>query len=308
MDTIIKTLTFIGHSILEDLGIPVSLKKVLETHAKLGNPFDGTPAKNISAQSVIQWDRWGEGDIFGYPRRTKGELLGWGYHNGTYGSYTESSPEFNELVKCDVTESWSCDISDVYGFCASKSNLRKFESIAEMVTTNSKEMITPVCDELLQKNLNHHEIRIIHRSDSSDYFASHSWDRRLFLMNSGGSHHFGAAQYIAANLQKKIGLTGRHRFYYFNYLAIQELLKKYEIFAIAFTNQGINELHDAMRRYRASFFSTYLPFPFNNQKAILLPKTDLRACKVSALFKEHDVFNLGLYLHSEGSKSKAMGY
>lgn len=308
MRAIRKAFTFISHSILEDLGIPVSLKMVLHMHAKSAPRFDGTPTKNICAQSVIQWDRWGEDDILGYPRRTKGELLGWRYHNGVYGSYTELIPEFNELVKCKITENWCCDISDVNGFCASKSSLRTFESIAEMVTTNSKELITPVCDEMLHKNMSHREIRIIHRSDTSDHFASHSWDGRLFLMNSGGSHHFGATQYLASELQKEIELRGPQRFYYLNHLAIATLLEKYEVFAIAFTNHGINEFYTAMRRYRASFLSVYLPIPFNNQKAIFLPRSDLRACKVSDLFKEYDIFNLGAYLRSEGNKSKRLGF
>lgn len=308
MNAIAKVFTFIGHSILEDIGIPVSLKNVLHTHANSGSRFDGTPAKNISAHSVIQWERWSEGDVFSYPRRSKGELLGWGYHNSSYGSYTESVPELCDLVRCDVKNDWHCDIGDVDGFCSSKSNLRRFKSIAEMVMTDSEKLINPVCVELLEENLCHHGIEITRPNNTSDYFACHSWDGRIFLMNTDGSHHFGAAQYLAAQLRKRIDVQGRLFFYYFNSVAVEQLLEKYNVFAFEFTSQGINEFQEAMRRYRANFLSTYLPIPFNHQKAILLPKSHFRSCKVAALLEEYGIFNLGNYFRSEANNSKRMGY
>lgn len=67
----------------------------------------------------------------------------------------------------------------------------------DMVVRNSPEMIDEISPAKLAKNLAWDEIRIISHVDH-DYFATWAWDGRVFLMNSGGSHHFAAAKYIAA--------------------------------------------------------------------------------------------------------------
>ncbi|CAM5427238.1 putative protein OS=Stutzerimonas stutzeri OX=316 GN=CXK94_17845 PE=4 SV=1 [Stutzerimonas stutzeri] len=80
----------------------------------------------------------------------------------------------------------------------------------DMVVRNSPEMIDEISPAKLAKNLAWDEIRIISHVDH-DYFATWAWDGRVFLMNSGGSHHFAAAKYIAARLEQPVELTGTYK-------------------------------------------------------------------------------------------------
>jgi len=56
------------------------------------------------------------------------------------------------------------------------------------------------------------------------------------------------------------------------------------------------EFREAMQKCGATFLSNYLPRPFNQMKAIFLPRSDARSMKIAALFTERNFFNLGHYL------------
>lgn len=87
-----------------------------------------------------------------------------------YGSFTLHRPEYAKIGQCEITNDWGCDITDVHGFSASKSELRDFASTDGMVEMNSRDMIDEITHEKLVKNLAHGEIRLI-QSPGSDYFV-----------------------------------------------------------------------------------------------------------------------------------------
>jgi hypothetical protein len=297
MSALMKCVDFVYRSTLDDLGIPISVKRLLDTPDAITSALINVRSQNISERDVVQWSRWGEGDVTQGRRKDQSSLLGWRRDaSGRYGSFFENRTEFSELVKCTIVDNWVCDISAVGGFSSSKSNLKSFSSISEMIETNSRAMINPLSEEKLRLNLAHDEIRIIHRTNNEDYFSTSSWDGRLFLINGGGSHHFGAAQYISDKLDVDVPLQGQLRRYSINRSAINSLVKDYEIFAIKGKIGGLLEFREVMQKFGATFLSNYLPRPFNEMKAIFLPRSDARSMKIATLFAERNFFNLGQYL------------
>jgi len=128
-----------------------------------------------------------------------------------------------EIISCEVTENYTAEIQDIEGLNASKSNLFAFGSLDALVESNSPEMINSLTSEKLQKNLSWPEIRIIHQK-GTDSFVKYNWDARLFLSNSGGSHHFCAARYIASKMGQCIYLHGRLHHYYIDKDKLSALL------------------------------------------------------------------------------------
>lgn len=279
----------------EDFGYPVSLIRLLEEHPDIRVPLD-VLKPSIDAQGIVPWHELGKPHYLSWPRSERGTLLGWKMRDGYgYGSFTLHRPEYAQIGQCEIIDDWVCDISDVHGFSASKSKLRDFASMDEMVETNSRAMIDEITQEKLAKNLAHSEIRIVH-SPGSDHFCRHLWDGRLFLMNSGGSHHFAAAKYIAARLPQSVALRGKLRTYSLNPLAIASLRRDYEMFVISDDTPISLGFHDAMEAFRATWLWHHMPRPFESAKAILLPKSERRSRKVADLLRNAGVVDLGQHL------------
>ena len=193
----------------EDLGRPVGLLRLLEDVAQIRATLD-EPSSCISAQSVIPWHELGTPPAQDWPRRKRGELIGWRAEGGgRWQSFLVERPEYAQIGTKEITPEWSCDITDLHGFASSKSDLQCFKSTDQMVETNSREMIDQITPEKLTQNLAHREIRIIHTPGTDDHFCRYGWDGRLWLINSGGSHHTAAAKYIAARLKLPVTLTGK---------------------------------------------------------------------------------------------------
>lgn len=202
---------FFIDAINESFGRPAKLLHLLAERPDIRVPI-AEPSDNIASGSVVRWHELGMAPATDWPRREHGHLLGWRKTGGHYyESFFAHRPEFAQLGRKMVVERWVCDIQQVHGFSASKSDRTKFRSMDEMVECNSREMIAEVSHEALARNLAHDEIRIT-RSGTDDFFQHHQWDGRLFLMNSGGSHHFAAAKYIAARLDEfGVDRVGRER-------------------------------------------------------------------------------------------------
>ncbi|HCF2896160.1 TPA: hypothetical protein NID31_006287, partial [Pseudomonas aeruginosa] len=140
------------------------------------------------------------------------------------------------------------------------------------------------------------EIRILHREDPSDHFACYRWDGRLFLMNSGGSHHFAAARYIASRLRHSVPLQGRLKVYGLNSASVGSLARDFEIFALRDDPAGYMAFHDAMRAYGAAYLHRRLPRPYDDCRAVFLPRGDVRSLRVAAVLQELGFFDLGDHL------------
>lgn len=286
--------------IREDFGYPVSLIQLLEEHPDICVPLDSAKPC-IAARSIVQWHELGEPHYSHWPRRERGTLLGWKMCDKShYGSFTLHRPEYAQIGLCEIANEWACDITDVHGFSASKSELFDFTSTDQMVEANSPDMIDEITHEKLTKNLAHGEIRIIH-SPGSDYFSRYLWDGRLFLMNSGGSHHFAAAKYIAARLGQSVALRGKLHTYSLNALAIASLRRDYEMFVISDDTSCSQGFHDAMMAFRATWLWHSMPRPYENARAILLPRSEQRSMLVAALLHKAGISDLGRYLADRAS-------
>lgn len=294
-ETVQALLKTIIDGIREDFGQPVSLMRLLAEHPEIRVSLD-TPPPCIAAGSVVQWHELGAAPHTSYPRRERGTLLGWKLHGKHhYSSFTLHRPEYEQIESCETDDHWTCDITDVHGFSASKSELRNFASTDMMVETNSGDMIDTITHEKLAENLAHDEIRIIH-SPGSDHFVRYLWDGRLFLINSGGSHHFAAAKYIAARLPESVMLRGKLKSYGLNALAIASLRRDFEMFVISDETQVSLDFHQAMTAFRATWLWHHLPRPFDEAKAILLPKNEARSMRVANLLRQAGVVDLGQHL------------
>lgn len=138
----------------------------------------------------------------------------------------------SNLVEHQETLAWETDISKLHGFASSKSNLTDFETLHDLVLTNSQSMIADVSEDGLSKNLAHREIRIINSKSTSDTFIRYAWDGRLYLINSGGSHHLAAAKYIADQLDKRVPLKARYIEYSLNREVLKKLIFEHRIILI----------------------------------------------------------------------------
>ena len=289
-------LSAICDRIKEDLGHPVSLLRLLEARPDIRVPLDGD-TQSIAASSVVPWHELGTTPVMDWPRRPRGFLMGWKKSaDNQYRSFEVTRPEFAEIGQCEVIEDWECDIADVHGFSSSKSELRDFSSTDAMVECNSREMIDAISHEKLAKNLAHNEIRIIHNQHATDYFARYLWDDRLFLMNDGGSHHFAAAKYIADRLEETVPLRGTLRVYSLNSTALASLCKDFDMFVIPDDAEISNAFHEAMSAFGATWLWHHMPRPFDDTRAILLPKAEPRSCCVANTLREAGITDLGAYL------------
>jgi hypothetical protein len=294
--TIRSLLNSIIDGVRESFGQPVTLQRALAQHPQMCAQL--TPqAPCIDAESVVQWHELGKPSPFRWPRRECGDLRGWkGTTGHDYRSFNINRPEYAQLGHLEIIDNWTCDISQLHGFAASKSDLRKFTTTDAMVAMNSQEMISEISHAKLAKNLAHDEIRILHRDKPNDHFALYQWDGRLWLMNSGGSHHLASAKYIAARLGVAVPLRAKLYIYSLNPAAIESLRRDFELFVVSADPAASNAFHDAMRAFCATWLWHDMPRPYDDMRAILLPKSELRAMRVAEELRKVGVFDLGAFL------------
>ncbi|MBH4098086.1 hypothetical protein I5M83_22120 [Pseudomonas aeruginosa] len=281
--------------IRDDLGYPASLHHVLRSAQVRAASLPEVPF-SIAASSVVRWNEWGSICDGRGPRFAAGEMLGWREIGGHYSSFYLTRDDLARIGTREVRDLWECEIQDVVGLSSSKSELRDFTSLDDLVEANSRSMIEPVSAETLDRNLAWSEIRILHRDSTSDHFACYRWDGRLFLMNAGGSHHFAAARYIASRLCRRIPLRGRLVVYGLNRSSIASLARDYEIFVIPNEPASYLAFHDAMTACRATYLHRALPRPYGDRRAVFLPRSELRSSRVADLLRNEGFFDLGAHL------------
>lgn len=294
---ILKPLQFICNSIRESMGHPATLLRLLDEHPGLRIQL-AEPKLNIAAYSVVQWHEWGYTSERNWQHRKCGTISGWRYSSDEYRSFDIHRPELEHFGRCEVDENWTCDIQSVVGFSTSKSKLEDFTNLNDMVEANSREMIDALTEEKLLWNLAHDEIRILHREHTSDHFAHHLWDGRVFLINNGGSHHFAAARYIAARIGRLVPLRGVLRTYSIDPMAANGLLRDFDMFVMSSEAAVLNSFHDAMQTFQATYLWQPLPRPCEQARVILLPKQEMRSAKVSTVLRASGLFDFGKYLTS----------
>lgn len=288
MSVRIRLLQSLYTSIKDELGFPASLRKVLTNLPAVPIPEDRIAS--VACHDIVRWHAWGHAEY--------GQVSGW--KQTAHGHEGTGLPLLVNFGLTRKIQHWTCDIQDVHGLGASKSKLSKFSSLDELVETNSRSMIQAVNQQGLKKNLAHKEIRILHDVQSGDYFVRHAWDGRVFLLNSGGSHHFSAARYIAKRIGEQVPLSGRLHEHLLNAPIVLDLIEKFDIYAIPqnWPSYPSPSFHELMRASRVTYFWSTLPQPWNEFRAIFLPKAEIRSARVSHELRSSFAFDLGRHLYS----------
>lgn len=269
------------NTVLSDFGVPSGVKGTLAAMAR-PNGFHQVPP-SIGQESVIRWHWWATKNKVSWDFGVPSQIMSRGL-----------DPYLSQLTERYEAARWNCDIREVQGFFASKSDLAGLQSIDEMVAKSCPEFIQDMSLDGLAKNLAHDEIRIIH--GGADHFERYGWDGRVFLANEGGSHHFAAAQYMAIQLGVPVPLSGKLINYRLNPTTTPLLCRDYEIFVMDMKDL-YGEFHEQMGTFKAPFAVVHMPPPCSDDfAAIFLPKDVKRSMQVAQLLTEGGFYNLGEHL------------
>lgn len=268
-------------AVRDDLGSPASLQRLIRERPQLRVRLDARP-QVIATENVVRWEDFGGSYGAHWPRTGSGKLRGWKMRGGQYSSCEHEVPALSELTVTQTDENFSCDIGEVTGLAASKSELLSYLSIADMAEACCEGLIQDKSIAGLEKNLSWPEVRIA-RGSKSDFFMKYGWDDGMYLINSGGSHHFVAAHYQAQELDHPVSLEGRLVEITINKLALWALSKEYAVYAISDEDHMSLDFQKAMQAFKAEYYWKDLPRPYANCRAIFLPRSESRSMKVAAL-------------------------
>jgi len=291
-----KIIQAISDTVRTSLGQPVHVERFLAAHPHFNAGLQ-RPEDNIAMASVPKWQtlgQWGTRADVRQAGRTA--LMGWRREGTAYRSFGGTCPSLNNLVKKVVVDNWHCDLQDVHGFAASKSNLETFSSMDQMVETNSREMIEDVSLAGLRKNLAHKEIRVTGDNPGSDWLQVHQWDGRMFVVNDGGSHHLAAAKYIAARIEERVELSAPLHYYAIDPDAVAALRAEYDVYVVNNHHTVMNLFHEAAESSGVTWLWHALPEAYRGAKALFLPRAEPLSMKVSQAFKDAGFEELGAHL------------
>jgi len=307
MTDITKLLKTGMNLIREDLGYsPVKLLNAIDSYPEFLPKLEDAP-KTIHEGDIVRWHEWGEMRFRPREYSPHNVMIGWVNSQGRYASFDLAMPEFDHFGQCEVTPNWECDIQEIVGLSGSKSHLNQFTSLDDFAETEYTSLIDEITEERLLKNLAHDEIRIgreTRRDTTSDHFSRFLWDNRIFLSNHGGSHHFAAARYIAGKTGREVRLNGKLKTYSINPHSVEALRNRFDIVLIDDGAEEQNQFHRSMSAFNATYLWRKLPPPYNNSRAIFLPKNEARSKTVAGYLKAAGAYDLGAFLQTLCRKHK----
>lgn len=281
-----KLIQGIRDTVRVSLGHPIHIERFLATTPNF-KPAAPAAAPSIALSSVPQWHKLGESRRSGgRPSAGHTALRHWHRDGSAYHSFNGSCPSLANLVKRVVVDKWTCDLQDLHGFAASKSELKKFASTDDMVETNSREMIEDVSMAGLQENLAHRDIQVLSPNSGSDWLQVHQWDGRMFVVNDGGSHHLAAAKYIAARIQAPVALSAPLHYYAFDPDAVAALRAEFDVYIVNRHCEESNAFFKAGEDTGVTWLWHEMPEPYAGAKAVVFPREDSLSMRVSQAFKD----------------------
>lgn len=287
--------------IQEDIGYsPVKLRNAIDSYPDFLPKLE-EPQKTINERDIVRWHEWGDKRYNFTEYSDLTVMLGWRYSHGSYTSFEQAMPEFDNFGQHETRPNWVCEIQDITGLLSSKDNLNQFASLDQFVKTTRPRLIEEITEQNLLSNLAHNEIRIgheLHADTKDDHFSRYLWDNRIFLSNNGGSHHFAAARYIAGKMGRKIRLNGKLITYSINPRSVEALRERFDIVVIDDSAKEQNQFHQAMKAFSATYLWRRLPQPYDNCRAIFLPKDETRSKTVASHLKTAGAYDLGKYLRT----------
>ena len=285
----------LADKVLEYLGYPSSLLRLVRARPDARVDIHELPA-SIDLQDVPSWSKLVAPSGFHWAGNSIGELSGWRYDGTRYlQGFTLHRPEYERLVDLEIDEKFSCDIQQVHGFAASRSSHHKFSSMEEMAMAASPELISEISRSALDNVLSGAALSPDSVATNDDFFVRHSWHGRLYVINGDGSHRFAAAKTIAGRLNIPVRLSAPLQTYRINAAAVESLERDFEMFVISDEPEFANEFHYAMERFKATYLWHMMPSPFENSRAILLPRSDSRARRVATILRGASFVDLGQY-------------
>ncbi|WP_298624809.1 DUF6685 family protein [uncultured Legionella sp.] len=275
-------LNFIIDSIQESFFHPARFIRRIKNHP----PLDGIlkiPPQTANANQIIHWDKW---DGCHFDKKYVLNLM------KRYESIQQQYiPELEHLVTVNETKNWWCDIRDIDCLSSSKSNLNLFTTLDEFATTVNSNLIADVSEQNLDKNLQWERGRILNKPS----FYCYGWDnKRIHLCNSGGSHHFSAARYLASQLNKKVPICGNLYTFNLNAQSVFSLLNQFDLFSI--NSEDWSFISDECIDFDAPFGFYPAPRPFYDQTIMFLPRNNKRSMRISKLLKQIQLFDFSLFL------------
>lgn len=286
-------------AVLDHLGFPASLKQALANH-NLRADFS-PQLTTISEKSVLRWNQFGEANAENWRHFSIGQVKGWSRHNGNYQSNIIEIPELAQIGTISKVDHYTVDISEIDGLASSESNLSAYVSLEEFARQECDIATSDINSKGLSENLEHEDVRIF-RSDSCDFLCRYSWDRRLWLSNTGGSHQFAAAQWIAKRIGHKVPLTAKLITHGINSEAVTSLRSKFRGFLVSSKPSAFQAFANAMEAFKGSYYQLDLGAQHPNTRVVLLPKSDPRALRAAKILDDAAFTDALLTLHSVACK------
>lgn len=248
-----RTAGWIREEILHSLGRPARLEGAIVSGQLIPCPIIA-PVDTFWTRSVVYWQDWMSFSLSSiHSRPWTIDYRKPGYQRRLE-SHSLAVPEVQQLIRKENIPHFSCDITDIRGISASKSMDHDIRDIDEFPVLRCRELAEPVTEEHLRKNMRHWELRL-----DRMLFAEYPWaERRLYWLNDGGSHHFGAARYQACRLGIAVPLTGRLCRYGVNVPMISAIRQQWHLFAIP-ADELFGSFFDAMNAFECPFGNSGLP-------------------------------------------------
>ncbi|WP_159252296.1 DUF6685 family protein (plasmid) [Xanthomonas campestris pv. passiflorae] len=276
-------------------GEPLALRELLSKglHSRGDLP---EPERSAAEGRVVRWNDWASHSALDWPRLPAATLQGWTQRRDGYVSQTMRIPELAALGISVVVNEYTLDLCDIEGFSSSKSDLHEYPSVEDFAQQRCPDWISDVSHESLRKLLAHDEIRVLHSQHHTDHFSQYGWDGRVFLSNAGGSHHTAAAQYVANRLQADVPMSAPLRVYLLNVAAVDAIAARYEMFAVPEVALFQVPFHDALKATGAAYLWHRMPAPYQDQRAVFLPRENSRSLAAAAELRAAGAPDLGIHL------------
>ncbi|WP_419851773.1 DUF6685 family protein [Actinobacillus pleuropneumoniae] len=236
-----------------------------------------------------------------------GHFIEWYYskheHSISSKINTEIPTLLQNLISHKAVPDWKCDIQTITNISSSKSDLSSLTNLDELVIQDSQELISEISQKNLDKNMAHYESKIFH--DPSVNVSCELWSGTFTWNNTGGSHHFAAARYIASQLEKPINLISQLTIEYLDKDVMDILFSKYHIFIFSGKNtKQYNLLRETLMHSKVPFVLAPIDAMFSmnedysSLKLLAFYNSGERAFAIRELCKNSALLDLNMYFNS----------
>jgi hypothetical protein len=273
-----KLIHFVLLFLLPRLYCPLYLKKLL--NCTVIEPIEFNQNANFS--HLIEWDKWYTTNVH--------------YDKSGFFACIEN-------IVDTTSEIATIEIQDITALSGSKSNLGECDSLDEFAEKYCKLFIADISEAALNKNLQWESGNILDNPTLYHY----AWDsNKLQLSNSGGSHHFAAARYLAKKLNKKVYTTGKLVHKKLSQKNIDKLVNQFDMYIIpeSLFSDVMDMLKFILHENYANQSYIWLATPclFRSCSLIGFLNNNRQARRASKIFKQSGMFDFNQFLIQQQKK------